>query len=872
MNSRRIRRLAALLSALAMLSGIAGSITPPQAIAEEMEIVQDVPLELIAPEAESSEESAEAEAPAETPAPEAPEETISPERIPPTQEPALDATLPPEEQADAVPAETAPADPQAPEAPSPEPLVYTYAVRSSRDPLAEIALPIIISNEGSYSAVNANDNGALSVGKIQWHAGRALSLMRRIVALNPDQAMEILGEALYSEITDSSTKWTTRVVNGEEKALLSRLLGTAEGKAAQDDQALDDVSAYLQHGRDKGLVYEGALIYFADIENQNGAGGSGRIARQAIANAGSAGAVTLEVIHQTALADEKVGQYATRRNRTYEKIRALKLDADAPVEAEGVRIVGVKFPSTYRISPDGYTVKDGSITSDAELKSLTMDLQNSKGKSIGNLPKTWPLSGKTRSLSAYDSEIPFSKIKEPGNYIWSITVEDSRGRSVTLRLPICAVTSGSSAISTASSGESVPAIKVSSIELSKSSLSLEKGESATLSARILPESAANQALVWSSSDERVATVSGGHVRAVGVGSTEIICRSGDGGTSAVCRVEVRFLPQDMEILVPEGYLALGESVGLEVKFSPAGSSAALKWSSANAKIAAVDENGVVTGVKLGSTTLTVRSENGLKDSIRVRVVDPKVALSVQIEGENSILLNMGETVQLSAVLQPVTAETQIKWTSSNSKYVKVQQDGSIYGARVGSASVSVLTRNGKKDTVKVKVVDPGKPSSVALDRGGTVELAIGESLQLSAAVQPATAEAKLEWSSSSAARAKVDQSGLVTARKEGTATITVLTQNGKKDTVKIKVIDPSKPTAVELNASSTVTIEVGEELQLRARLLPEGAQAPLRWRSKNSRCAKVDQNGLVTGLRKGSTTIAVDTQNGCMDTVKIKVV
>lgn len=44
--------------------------------------------------------------------------------------------------------------------------------------IAEKAAPIIFSHEGDYGSVNRNDNGALSVGKVQWHGSRALSPMR----------------------------------------------------------------------------------------------------------------------------------------------------------------------------------------------------------------------------------------------------------------------------------------------------------------------------------------------------------------------------------------------------------------------------------------------------------------------------------------------------------------------------------------------------------------------------------------------------------------------------------------------------------------------------------------------------------------------
>ncbi|MBQ8507878.1 MAG: Ig-like domain-containing protein [Clostridia bacterium] len=897
MFPRRIRRLAALLTALVMLGGIADCDIAARALSEEMlleemPLAEDTPLAPEAPAEETlpieetlpveetppaQEEPAagEMEAAGDVPLEEAPAEELPPEEIPaeeaapepsaeptpePTQEPAVDATLPP----DSTPEATAEPTPE------PAPLTYTYSVRAVRDPLAEIALPIIISNEGSYTAVNADDNGALSIGKIQWHAGRALSLMRRIVALNPDQAMNILGEALYNEITDSSTKWTTRIVDSAEKVLISKLLGTSEGKYAQDEQALDDVSGYLQNGRSKGLIYDGALIYFADIENQNGAGGSGRIARTAIANAGGASAVTLEVIHETALADEKVGRYATRRNRTYNKIKALKLD-DEPDVSEGIRIVGVKYPSTYLISSAGYTVSSGTISSDAELKSLTIDIQSSDGTSISSMPKTWPLSGKTRSLSSFDDEIPFSKIAEPGSYIWIIAATDEKGRTAEVRLPFTAVKSGSTQTGTGSSEAPAPVVKVSSIELNKSSLSLEAGEAAALSAAVLPENAADRSLSWSSSDASVATVSGGLVLAVAPGAAEIICKSNDGGAEAACTVTVTLLPEDMAIIVPEGYLGLGQSVPLQVKFSPEGSSAALKWSSSNEKYVSVDENGVVTGEKLGNATVTVRSENGLKDTIKVKVVDPRVATAVILDQSGTITLNLGETLQLNAEISPATAETSLKWSTSSTRYVKVNQDGLIYGSRVGSATITVKTANGKKDTVKVKVVDPTKAASVTLDQSGTVQLNIGETLQLNAEVLPATAETSLKWSTSSSSRAKVSQDGLVSARKAGSATITVKTSNGKTDTVKIKVVDPTKATSVTIDSSGAIAIGVGEKLQLSAAVLPETAETSLSWSSKSTRYAKVNQNGVVTGVRKGTTTITVKTDNGKTDTVKIKV-
>ena len=50
----------------------------------------------------------------------------------------------------------------------------------TKNEIVQAAQKIIFGQEGNYSSVNANDNGAVSVGKVQWHAGRALALLKKI--------------------------------------------------------------------------------------------------------------------------------------------------------------------------------------------------------------------------------------------------------------------------------------------------------------------------------------------------------------------------------------------------------------------------------------------------------------------------------------------------------------------------------------------------------------------------------------------------------------------------------------------------------------------------------------------------------------------
>lgn len=208
--------------------------------------------------------------------------------------------------------------------------------------IAAAAAIIIFANEGNYSSVNANDNGAVSVGKVQWHGNRALSLLKIIVQnIGNTAAINILGEILHNEIL-TTTNWQKRTVNTEEKTKLSKLLGTEQGKKAQDAQAEADILSYVSNGVKLGIEDKQSLVYYADLENQGGAGASKRVGTAAAQKAGGAGKVTLSIIHATALADSVMGKYTSRRNIVYNKAAAL-FNNGSGAENGGKEIMGIKI-------------------------------------------------------------------------------------------------------------------------------------------------------------------------------------------------------------------------------------------------------------------------------------------------------------------------------------------------------------------------------------------------------------------------------------------------------------------------------------------------------------------------------------------------
>jgi len=316
-------------------------------------------------------------------------------------------------------------------------------------------------------------------------------------------------------------------------------------------------------------------------------------------------------------------------------------------------------------------------------------------------------------------------------------------------------------------------------------------------------------------------------------------------------------------------LNMGDTLTLNYAFQPAEASTSIKWTSSSKKVATVDENGVVTPVKEGSATITVKTANGKKDTVKIKVVDPFKPSKVILDKSGTVTLNMGETLQLNAALAPETAQSKLAWSSSSKKVATVDENGVVTPVKEGSATITVKTHNGKKDTIKVKVVDPFKPSKVILDKSSTVTLNMGETLQLNAALQPETAQSKLAWSSSSKKVATVDENGVVTPIKEGSATITVKTYNGKKDTVKVKVVDPFKATAIKAPAKLTVT--EGETFSPEYKLVPETATSTVKVSSSSSKILKVNADGTVTALKKGSATLTLKTSSGKSCKIKVTV-
>ena len=251
---------------------------------------------------------------------------------------------------------------------------------------------------------------------------------------------------------------------------------------------------------------------------------------------------------------------------------------------------------------------------------------------------------------------------------------------------------------------------------------------------------------------------------------------------------------------------------------------------------------------------------------------PQLALS-KLKSNGTITLSKGDMRQLVPAFATSLGLAVTGYASSKPAAVSVDGNGVLTCNAEGKAKLTVTTTNRKKKaTITIKVIDPYKPTAIAIAQGKKINAYVGQPVQLGVALAPTTAQTTLTWSSNKPAVASVDGNGLVTPNGEGTAKITVKTHNKKKATITVTVIDPNKPLGVAIAQGGAISLKAGQTAQLNAALSPATAQSALTWKTNKPTVATVDANGLVTAHGKGKAKIIVMTYNKKKATIIVNVV
>ena len=327
-------------------------------------------------------------------------------------------------------------------------------------------------------------------------------------------------------------------------------------------------------------------------------------------------------------------------------------------------------------------------------------------------------------------------------------------------------------------------------------LELKVGDTYQMEFTVTPEAAAQQTAKWKiveGGDIPVGVISlddNGFVTALKPGYCGISVSIG--GKSDLCYVNVAepVYPQSVTIDPSELTLYPGETAQLTAKVLPADAEFTLEWFSEWTKVAEIDQNGLVTAVEPGEAWVgALVSGTQMTGKCKVTVLPIEVE-SVELQVDDNVSMEVGETLQVGAIVLPENAsDKSLSWESSDENVVTVS-DGIVKAVGPGEADVSATSTNGKSDSFHVTVPEPVVAVENIVFEAVDVVMPLGGAPLTELVFEPAASEyahaTEVVWSSTNENVVAIDDEGRAVAVDYGTSTVTA--------------------TLGELSATATVTV------------------------------------------------------------------
>lgn len=267
-------------------------------------------------------------------------------------------------------------------------------------------------------------------------------------------------------------------------------------------------------------------------------------------------------------------------------------------------------------------------------------------------------------------------------------------------------------------------------------------------------------------------------------------------------------PKLIGVALPETplVLATGETATAETSYTydgetPENAQPEVVYTSGDETIATVDENGVITGVAEGETTITA-TVGELSASRTVSVIIPVERL----EAESMALHLTDGPAALSYTVVPENFTGELTFASANNSIATVDADGQITPVAVGDTNVTVTAPNGMTATAQVRVWDGPKeltltPAKTEVTKGSGTQISVTDEQGNDVDAESVT------WASSDETVAQVS-GGWVDVTGTGAVTITASTEYGVSASVDLTGVAPAaQPAASAGSAASSSAAE-----------------------------------------------------------------
>ncbi len=579
----------------------------------------------------------------------------------------------------------------------------------------------------------------------------------------------------------------------------------------------------------------------------------------------SAGKTTLKVGESTKVTASISPENATDKGITFTSSAATvaTVDADGNVMATGAGSATITATAKDgKGASSSITLKVEEMAAGVTLEPNSLNLKENETAQLSASVQPTTASQSIRYSSNNDAVATVSNtglvtaVKE-GTAIITAAANDGSGKYAT-----CTVKVGSTPVE----------VPVTGITVNPSELLLEEKEAKELKATVEPANATNKGVIFSSSNTNVAVVSNdGLVTAVNNGTAIITVTSKENSSIiAKCSVKVGkpVMVTDVTVQPAELNLKTDGTYQLSVSVLPSNADErGVTFESSNTAVATVSASGLVTAKGPGTATITATAKDGSgkKATCTVTVTQPVKGVTVS---PASVVIQKGNVQKLTASVVPANATNQeLVYKSSNETVAIVSKDGIITGLNEGWATITVCSEENQAiyGTCTVKVGLPVYVTKITLDTTN-VTMWAGATRQLGVSIEPANADIKtVTYGSSNPDVATVSNTGLITAKKKGTTTITVTAADGSGKSASCAVIVKQPVTGIQITPNG-YTLVKGDVKQLSAVVSPADADnTGVIWASSNPNIAAVSADGRVTAVNEGSCVITAT----CKDNASI---
>ena len=254
-------------------------------------------------------------------------------------------------------------------------------------------------------------------------------------------------------------------------------------------------------------------------------------------------------------------------------------------------------------------------------------------------------------------------------------------------------------------------IAVTGVSLSDSSISLDAGDTYTLTATITPSDATTKTVTWTSSNTTVATVSSGVVTGKSDGTATITATTKDGGYTATCTVTVTGTVDEGTTLYLDNVASWSSPYAYT--WNESSQTADASWPGNAMTVVDSDEGIYSITLDADSTSdMIIFSNCGSSQTADLSMptdgnnmynnstgtwstYDAAISVTGVSLSSSSLTLSVGDTSTLTATVSPSDADdTSVSWSSSNTSVAKVSSSGVVTAVAAGTATITVITTDG----------------------------------------------------------------------------------------------------------------------------------------------------------------------------------